>query len=620
MVRGLSLLVLVCALVVATSAREVTWNGGAGNSLWSFATNWDGNAVPTKDDDVVLNPVGGSAVTISQPAVAKSISIGGGSFHQALTVQSSLAVGDGGITVRVQGVLIISSNNDLPLTTVGDALILAGGTFQFTSGEIKGPGTYTVDYGGYLEFSGSALKLIEAADVVVHGTATIQPTTIQLAKGSTVTNGGDTTAVGSITIFSNDNSQASFYSYGNFSYTGQSASAPLTFQVATYFAADLDITAGAVILQGFFHSAATITLPSGTTLTVQSGPELKTFQSITGAGSVNVNGIAEVDGTLAVSWTTIADSGSLTLNNTSSTKSLSVAGKLVLSKGVTFSATDVSVVAGTITGEGQLSASGNFEVAVSSNGNSNSFLSAKVNVAGTGFLTGSVTLLFADAGYLNIQKGATFGVTSSASFVKQTGTPIVNNNGNFTVRLAVGSTFKTSVDFTGAGAFSATAGEIIFDGASLNATVINLGNNAILRSQNAAVTVGAVGGGGALNISGIPTANSTYGDVALAYLGVVGGHHSARSLKLTTLEIFNGDLTLNQGSANTAVAFNFYGGTLRGVGAKLGVSSAFTVGGNIPQTLDAVVVSAGRFVLRAGTPQGTFITLDNAQVSAGSTW
>lgn len=91
--------VILCLLAPFTLAGSIQWTGGAGNNLWNFANNWYvyvhveiifptlcidtppqrlGNAVPTANDDVIINALGGVTVSVSQPAVANSITIGGG--------------------------------------------------------------------------------------------------------------------------------------------------------------------------------------------------------------------------------------------------------------------------------------------------------------------------------------------------------------------------------------------------------------------------------------------------------------------------------------------------------------------------------------------------------------
>ena len=57
----------------AADAGEVRYQGAAGGA-WETAGNWSGGAVPTADDDVVIE---GVAVTVASSATAKSLTLKG---------------------------------------------------------------------------------------------------------------------------------------------------------------------------------------------------------------------------------------------------------------------------------------------------------------------------------------------------------------------------------------------------------------------------------------------------------------------------------------------------------------------------------------------------------------
>lgn len=614
--RSASSLFLLLALVAIASARTITWTGGAGNSLWHFASNWDANAVPAKDDDVVVNTFGGSSISISQPATARSITIGGGSYRQTLTLLSSLAVGDGGIAVKSFGTLTLSGNNDLPLSSVGAVTAAAGGTIIFQSGDIQGPGRYIIQYGAYIEFSGAAQKTLEGASLIIQGAATIQPTSILLEKSANITSTGDITVIGQVTIFSLDNSRASFNSFGNFSYNSPTNSTgPLTFQLDTFFAGDLDIKSGTVIIADNFTSNGDVSLPQGTVLNIQAGPKLKYFRNIEGAGSFNVYGYVEAS-VVAVSWLTIADSGSLTLYKNSTAKSLSVAGKLIVDVGLT--ATDATLSAGTITGAGRVISTGNFEIAVSASGSDSNFISARVEVRGKGFLTGKVYLLLADLGYLDIFPGATFRIAASANFGKQSGSPAVNNNGTFTLDLPVGSTFHSNVDYFGNGALTVNSGDVTFEANQVSTKTIFVGPNALIHFISSVVNVSSsTTGTGSVNLTAQYDVGlrSHFGDVAISYFGVISGDAYVRTLSLNTFEIFDGAVYLTASTINKATIFNIYGGEVNGQ-ARI-TSAAVTINAKVPVTLDGVVIDTAKFNLRAGT-DFTLIAKNNAQINVSN--
>lgn len=606
------LLVFVCALLAVTSGRTITWTGAAGNSLWGFANNWDVNAVPTSADDIVINPLGGSSVSISSPASALSVTIGGGTYRQTLTLLSSLAVGAGGINVKQSGTLQISTNNDLPLSSTGTVRAQFGSIIVYQSGDITGPGQYIIDLGAGIVFSGPALKLIDKANLTVYGEATIQPTTVQLTRGASIYNLGNVTAIGQITIFANDKGNL-VYSNGNFTYQGTVTTSPLTIQVNTTFAGDLTIVSGGVLVEDAAAYNGVVVLPQGSTLTVQAGLAYTWFRSVQGAGTVIVQSPADI-ANLGVSWVNVADSGSLTLHASSTTKSLTVNGKLVLNSGVTFSATDVSVVAGTVTGAGRLSVSGNFEVAAASTSDINNFIAAEILVAGRGYTTGFVQILFSDAGNLHVLAGATFTISAATTFLKQTGNPVVTNEGSFTIQLPTGSVFSSNVDYQGlSGALVFTGGQAIFQGDKVYAGKVTI-TTTLVEFRTAEAHLGPVSGTGSVNITAAPGSTSTFGNVQVSYFGVVNGNVNATSLQANTLELFNGALNLAPyATGHTATIFNFYGGQLSG-NAQL-TSSSLVLSAASPSTISGVKISTRTFKLLPTTVSTAILVQNFASIT-----
>jgi hypothetical protein len=271
------LLLLVC-VIAYTSARTITWTGAAGNSLWGFANNWDANAVPTSGDDVIINPLGGGSITISAAAAAHSITIGGGNYRQNLILQASLSVVD--LTIGQSGTLTIATNNDMPLSASGTVRARLGGLIDFRSGAVIG--LYIIEKGAALLFSTNALKLLNNANITIHGEATVQASSIQLTKGSVLNSLGNFTGIGQINIFANDKPNL-LYSGGNFTYQGAAVDAPLSIQVNSTFNSDINIVSGAVIIKASATVAGIVKLPQGATITTESGTDYTWFRSIQGA-------------------------------------------------------------------------------------------------------------------------------------------------------------------------------------------------------------------------------------------------------------------------------------------------------------------------------------------------
>ena len=48
------LLLLLSMLTIRSTAAIITWDGDAGDGLWSSPANWTGDLVPGLNDDVVI--------------------------------------------------------------------------------------------------------------------------------------------------------------------------------------------------------------------------------------------------------------------------------------------------------------------------------------------------------------------------------------------------------------------------------------------------------------------------------------------------------------------------------------------------------------------------------------
>lgn len=108
-------------------AGTKTWNGSAGDGLWSSPGNWNGNIIPTASDDVVLD---NSAVTNSYGVILPDA---------AITVKTLTISADAGKTIQL---VLPSTNTAEPAFTAtgpGYSLLLnSGGVFINASGLTSG--------------------------------------------------------------------------------------------------------------------------------------------------------------------------------------------------------------------------------------------------------------------------------------------------------------------------------------------------------------------------------------------------------------------------------------------------------------------------------------------------
>ncbi len=79
---------------VTALATSYTWNGG--NGYWGDASHWTPNGVPTAEDTADISAGGTYTVFGSGTVVAKTLSLGGGSGQQTLSIEASAATDSGG--------------------------------------------------------------------------------------------------------------------------------------------------------------------------------------------------------------------------------------------------------------------------------------------------------------------------------------------------------------------------------------------------------------------------------------------------------------------------------------------------------------------------------------------
>lgn len=78
LILGLLMAVFLSFPSIDAFAATIRWDGGAGTSNWNDANNWDGNAVPTSSDDVILdntNVVTAYTVNVNTAADVNSLTI-----------------------------------------------------------------------------------------------------------------------------------------------------------------------------------------------------------------------------------------------------------------------------------------------------------------------------------------------------------------------------------------------------------------------------------------------------------------------------------------------------------------------------------------------------------------
>lgn len=194
--RAALMMGLLLALISNPAWATVTWIGGGGDSQWNTPENWNSEALPTENDDVIINISGDQPILLdSQSVTIKSLQISGGRTLQVdlalaegdydpdFTVSTSASIGDDGVgTLRH-----LNGNVLLGALTIGTGMqaegyySMQGGRLE-TKGEVIGSnealwGEFTQS-GGYHSTTGNievglgtrgALILENDAELAVDG-------------------------------------------------------------------------------------------------------------------------------------------------------------------------------------------------------------------------------------------------------------------------------------------------------------------------------------------------------------------------------------------------------------------------------------------------------------------
>ncbi len=116
-------MVAVALLCLCGDAFGLSWDGGAGYGLWSDATNWDGDVLPTKTDDVVF-------YYASAPGADVVIDNGTDAYCDNLNGLGWNAGQHGSLEIQTGGTLLAA---DMIFGQLGDAtLIMNGGLLNIS--------------------------------------------------------------------------------------------------------------------------------------------------------------------------------------------------------------------------------------------------------------------------------------------------------------------------------------------------------------------------------------------------------------------------------------------------------------------------------------------------------
>ncbi|MFB3386397.1 LamG-like jellyroll fold domain-containing protein [Flavobacterium sp. LAR06] len=254
---GLRLLCLGMFFVsfVGFAQTTNTWDGSSGDGLWSTASNWSTNSVPTSSQDVII-PNGSSSnlrtVNINSSATCKSLTINsGGNLNTISIVGSNSLVILGAVTIGAG-----TGNGDHKYIDV------AGGTFSCSGITMTATGNANRK-SGILISSGTVtvsnnITMNDSNDVITFaGSGTLN-------VGGTITGGMLTASSGTVNYNNAVSQTIGNYSYNNLTLSN---SGTKTFPASVVaISGSLNINSGVVAnLNTFTHTAGTLNLGGATT-------------------------------------------------------------------------------------------------------------------------------------------------------------------------------------------------------------------------------------------------------------------------------------------------------------------------------------------------------------------
>src|SRR5262244_1153757 len=144
---GIALALIGVLAPVAASADSIAWkNAVSGN--WNTAGNWDPAQVPTSADDVSITLDGTYTVTIDAAASVNSLTLGGSTGTQTLSLPNNSLTLAAASSIGTHGSVTMGGG-----TLQGAGTLAVSGSFAWSGGTMGGAGTTTIAAGATLTIS-----------------------------------------------------------------------------------------------------------------------------------------------------------------------------------------------------------------------------------------------------------------------------------------------------------------------------------------------------------------------------------------------------------------------------------------------------------------------------------
>ena len=190
---------------VAFGAGGLTlvWDGGAGNSTWSNATNWNPDAIPTSVDDVTIDLATTVRIQGATSAAANTLTIGNGALASVLVVKTSsgnpltITETTGTPLIVMNNATLVDSNNtgDIKFGDTGGTYDTSRTDFQTGSTVRFRRGTVNVDRYWHLFVNGASSTTGDSV-IIVNGDFTKNSATAFVTSNEIYVNGTYTNTLG----------------------------------------------------------------------------------------------------------------------------------------------------------------------------------------------------------------------------------------------------------------------------------------------------------------------------------------------------------------------------------------------------------------------------------------
>ncbi len=185
----LVLFVVVIGAAWPSSALGVvrTWDGGAGNGLWSSPANWSGDVLPGAADTAQFDGTNTTDVTIDANVSVQGVAINAG-YTGTITqgVGRTMSVGTAGF-IQNAGTFV---GGDLAITITNGVFTQTAGSFTSTSGIFTVTNAFTISGGSFAHNNGTVAFSTNNATIDVVTSLTLN--NLSFLSGTKTIAAGDT--------------------------------------------------------------------------------------------------------------------------------------------------------------------------------------------------------------------------------------------------------------------------------------------------------------------------------------------------------------------------------------------------------------------------------------------